>query len=314
MPFQIYIGGRGVGKTYSALVLGLKKKFLYLRRTATELETVASGFGNPFKVINRDYEVNVQCEYNSSLNFGAFTLEDETIGYCTALSTFAGLRGADFSDVELIIFEEFIPEVHKRKIKNEGDAFLNVYETINRNREMQGQPPVMVLFLANSISLDNPILLSLDAVKILQHMITKNQARFTDKERCLYIERVDNVGVTKDKVNTALYKLTKNSDFREQALDNKFSNDELHRIAKVQIQEYKPTICIGRFTIYQHKSENLLHIAMKQETAKKMMSEKESGALRRTFAIRYQIALDKNLITYDNYNTKLLFEELLARK
>ena len=37
-----------------------------------------------------------------------------------------------------IIFAEFIPEAHERLIKNEAAALFNFYETINRNRELDG--------------------------------------------------------------------------------------------------------------------------------------------------------------------------------
>ena len=60
MPFQVYIGGRGIGKSYSALrELALNvpsdEKWIYMRRTGKEIEACSTEFGNPFKTINNDF-------------------------------------------------------------------------------------------------------------------------------------------------------------------------------------------------------------------------------------------------------------------
>ena len=66
-PFQIFIGGRGVGKTYSALsgatVPERQDKFIFMRRTQAELDLLLDtdrGEGlNPFKPINKDFGRNI---------------------------------------------------------------------------------------------------------------------------------------------------------------------------------------------------------------------------------------------------------------
>ncbi|MBO7732845.1 MAG: phage DNA encapsidation protein, partial [Methanobrevibacter sp.] len=142
MPFKIIIGPRGCGKTYSVLdymqeVSSESSKFIYMRRDGTEIDSCASDYGNPFKSLNMDKGYSISPFQISKFNgFGIGNdITAECIGYGVALSTFASMRSQDFSDVDRIFFEEFIPEKHKRKIKGEGQALLNVYETINRNRE-----------------------------------------------------------------------------------------------------------------------------------------------------------------------------------
>ena len=66
-PFQIFIGGRGVGKTYSALSGATdperQDKFIFMRRTQAELDLLLDtdrGEGlNPFKPINKDFGRNI---------------------------------------------------------------------------------------------------------------------------------------------------------------------------------------------------------------------------------------------------------------
>ena len=70
-PFNIFIGGRGTGKTYSALTgftgdnprVHIYGKFLYMRRRQDDIEVCADtdkGEGaNPFKSINTDFKHNI---------------------------------------------------------------------------------------------------------------------------------------------------------------------------------------------------------------------------------------------------------------
>ena len=157
-PFIVVMNGRGTGKTFGALeyVIEHNVKFILMRRTQTQVELLRTDELSPFKAVNRikgwDIKVNPINKYVS----GVYREQDEAeelCGYILALSTFSNLRGFDASDVKLVIYDEFIPEPHDRPIKQEGNAFLNCYESINRNRELDGQPPLKVLLLSNTNTL-----------------------------------------------------------------------------------------------------------------------------------------------------------------
>ena len=158
-PFNFVCGGRGTGKTYDALRMARKnnRKFILLRRTQTQADTISNPKFSVFKPLNDDEGWNIQPEKVGD-HLKAFVDEDENIiGYVFALSTLSNMRGFDASDVELIIYDEFIPEKHERPIKNEAEALWNAYETINRNRELKGQAPVQHLCLANANDIRNPV-------------------------------------------------------------------------------------------------------------------------------------------------------------
>lgn len=314
-PFQIYIGGRGVGKTYSALddvISGDYQSFLYLRRSQKEIESVASGYANPFKRLNLDKGYEVESDYIKAKGFGTFTYKGELKGYSASLSTFSNLRSIDLSDVDIIVYDEFIPEKHRSKMKNECDALLNLYETVNRNREIQGKPPVKLILLANSISLASPVLIGLNIVPVIQHMIDKGHNRFTDRDRGLYVELVADVGITEAKRKTALYKLTANTDFGAQALENEFSSDRLDLVKNVRLIEYKPVFTFDIYTCYVHKANKTLYMAVKSEKATTRYTKTQGGQLRREFGMRYCLAIDMNRIYFDSYDTKVYFDEILA--
>lgn len=331
-PFQVYIGGRGIGKTYSSLrntifeadmtrkIPEPYNKFMYMRRIAKDIELCASEISNPFKRINRDCGSNVYAEFQRKDGYAVFkddiiNVDGEDLpaylGYGAALSTFSGLRGVDFSDVTTIVFDEFIAERHVRRIKDEGKVFLNMYETVNRNRELQGEPPVKVLLLANSISLASGILLEIGAVPIIASMIEKGQSRATVKERGLYIELVDSSKVAELKNETALYKLTKGTDFSREAIMNQFTQDNLDLAKKVRINEYKPIFNFCDFTYYKHKSRDEYYIAKRKDKAPVKFGSGDVDRLQTAFKWMYNNLVVSRKVFFDDYATKLVFDNIL---
>lgn len=320
MPFQVYLGGRGIGKTYSALEVitdPIYQKFGYLRNTEKEIILCDSKYGNPYKKRNLKEGTNIQCKYTETAHMGIFTdenAEGEVVGYGFGLSTFAGFRGADFSDIDVIFYDEFIPEKQIRLPKGLGRAFLNFYETVNRNRELEGEPPVIAILSANAISLSNDVLAELGAIEIIQKMIVEGRNRHTDPKRGLYIELVDSDIIAKLKAETALYKMTKGNDFHEQALHNKFSDDPLFLIRKVELIQYRPIASIGEYVIFKHKASDLMHIAKSNANAKKVFTYSERASFKTYFYTRYRNYLVNDAMTFDNYATKVFIEQLLGYK
>ena len=163
LPFLFCVGGRATGKTYGALedvrqrALDGQGKFAYMRRTQTQADVAGSPIYCPVKSITQDIFPD-----RSGKNLYQLIDKDKNVyGYIAALSTFSNLRGFDASEIDWIIFDEFIPESSERTMKNEGETFLNLYETVNRNRELKGKKPVFVLLMANSNQIAYSILLQL---------------------------------------------------------------------------------------------------------------------------------------------------------
>ena len=260
--FIFEIGPRGTGKSYGILkyILDSKIKFMMLRRTQTEADMISTAVTNPFKAIMMDnYGLQINPE-SISKNLSAFTVpgpteEDppERIGYLAALSTFATIRGADLSDVDLIFYDEFIPEKHQRPIKDEYAALMNVYETVNRNRELQGRKPVQLVCAANSNDIANPIFIGLEIVDRIARMMKKGIEMYKDPEKSLAVYMFMHSPISDKKAQTSLYKLTAGNDFQNMALRNMFDLDTRY-IRSRNLREFKPVVKIGELIIYEHKS------------------------------------------------------------
>ena len=238
LPFNFIVGGRGTGKTFGALdyVLTNKVNFILLRRTQAQIDIIGKKEFSPFKALERYHGIEVECKSISKYTSG-FYVEDELIGLTCALSTFSNLRGFS-SSADLLIFDEFIPERHERPIKEEGSAFLNVIETINRNRELDGGKPIQVLCLANANDIGNPIFMELGLVKIAEEMKLKGREFYKNPQRGLLLVNLENSPISKQKEETALYKLIKDTSFKRMALSNEFIEDKHNSERKYYVSEH----------------------------------------------------------------------------
>ena len=271
LPFNFIVGGRGTGKTYGALKELYKRelKFMLMRRTQTQLDTISKPEFSPFKSLNRDMELSVGIvqvgKYNGAFynmipgeKPGTLIAEGLPIGYTCALSTVANLRGFDASDVKVLLYDEFIPEGHERPIKNEGAAFLNAYETINRNRELYGENPLQVIAMANANELANPIFLEMGIATQAEKMIRKGQSYSIDKERGIGLFFLIDSPISNKKNNTALYRACK-SNFSDMAIKNIFVDEDSATIKPSNLKEYKPLVAIGELCVYEHKAKPLFY-------------------------------------------------------
>ena len=257
LPFNFVVGGRATGKTFTALMHTVETgtPFMLMRRTQAQADVINKPQFSPFRPINRYRNWDIKTKPISKNNSAIYDGEDETpLGYTCALSTIATMRGFDASDVELLIYDEFIPEKHERPLKNEGLAFLNAYETINRNRELDGRPPLQVLALANSNMLDNPIFVELGLVQRAYKMQCEGREISIDEKRGIGIFMLRESPISDGKRDTALYKAAGSGEFAAMSLGNEFARDDGILIKSMPLAGFNPLVSVGEICIYSAKS------------------------------------------------------------
>ena len=314
MPFNFVVGGRGTGKTYGALKTAYDEhmRFILMRRTQAQCDLINKPEFNPFKVLNSDTGSNAVVKSISKYNSKIIeeTEEDERIlGYTCALSTIANMRGFDASDVSLLIYDEFIPEKHERAIKNEGSAFLNAYETINRNREIKGDKPLQVLCLANAFNVANPIFLELGLVGRCEKMKNKGQELFIDKQRGVLLILLQNSKISKAKADTALYRLSSGS-YADLALSNDFVYNNTDNIKSLSLKEFKLICTVGEISIYKHKSRRQYYVSEHRTGSAPIFKSDDVNLqrYRKNYGLMLYSAYMRNNITCESLLTKSLFE------
>lgn len=273
---------------------------------------------NVFKKINSDKGCNVIAERDEDTGVFYDNTNDEKrmIGYLSALSTFSNFRGPDMSDVELIIWDEFIPEAQERMVKDAAVVFFNAYETINRNRELEGRPPVPVLFLANSNKIDNPMFIELGIVREAEKMLKKGIQYHINRDRGYMIIFLNESPISEQKRETALYKLVGDrSLFYKMSLDNSFNLEDTELIQSRKLTEYKPLVNVGEITIYQHKSNGSFYVSGHRIEAREAFTS-STPELKR-FMLKYSWLYQRylqQLVIFEDYMSLALFSIYLKGK
>ena len=314
VPFNFVVGGRGTGKTYGALKTAYENdiRFMLMRRTQAQCDLINKPEFNPFKVLNTDLKINAKVKSISKYNAKIVEETEETekiLGYTCALSTIANMRGFDASDVRLMIYDEFIPERHERAIKNEGSAFLNAFESINRNRELQNKPPLQVMCLANAFNIANPIFLELGLVGRCEKMKNAGQEIFIDKERGVLLVLLQNSRISKAKANTALYKLSSGS-YSDMALSNDFVYNNTDNIKSMALKEFKLLCTVGEISIYKHKSKRLFYVSEHRTGTAPLYKSDEVNLqrYRKNHGLTLYSTYMRNNVICESLLTKSLFE------
>ena len=308
---NIIIGGRGIGKTYSALSYVIKsgKPFIYLRNTDVQLKECITSFGNPFKRWNLDHDRNIYFKSEKS-HANIYDADDDSgqpIGYGLALSTFENLRGVDLSDVEYVLFDEFI---EKRSLSfRQFECFISFYETVNRNRELIGEQPLCCILLSNSQKLSNPILAGYGMIPVIENMIRTGQKEF--KKKGLYLS-LPSSEVSNMKRDTLNYTLINGSKIADEALNNAFAFDSFYGVKKQRLDEYVPMVQIDDLYIYRHKSSGQLYVCSSQAQNIPVFSSRDNiTAFLRAYGRKLMDAAASGKMYYSDFVTKTLILEII---
>lgn len=260
---NVIVGARQVGKTY-----GILKHFcesdirgIYLRRTLDELDLVSSSADlNPFLPLAAEgFHVDILKAGKGMYVWGDTDTEDEKRvitkqrGLGLSLGTIAKMRG--FSGVSFtdVFFDEFIPEKTVIKRKNEGDALLNAYVTINGNRELQGKPPLRMWLAANAFDIASDILAALGLTQEFDKLIRRGE-EYVMLKGGVFLAFPRSETVIDKRSETAMMSYLRQKDaggnFRAMALGNRFSYDSLDLVKPKSIKGYRPLMTVDDMYIW----------------------------------------------------------------
>ena len=269
--FVLTYGGRGAGKTYTILLelprLGLS--FFHLRRRQDTIDILNKpAFNDYVTKINPAEGTDIEPFPLTKKSAGYYHTETdengkrspvgELLGMTISLSTFATYRSVGLSEWPVIFYDEYIPQLEEQRIKHEGTAFFNLVESINRNRELKGIPPVTVFGTANPNNIANPIFMELPIVENAMKMKEKGlewmEIRRKNGQSILLIDFFKSP-ISKKKAETALYSVSQDEDFIAMAIGNKFSYNDTSEVRSDDLRQYKPVAQLGEMVFYRHKSE-----------------------------------------------------------
>ena len=259
-------GGRGPGKTYGTFdaLINHKSTFLYLRRTDTQYKIIANKETSPLNKLNTDMGyAYYPFRENDKISAVYDTEEDDKgklqpvgnpIGYFSSVLSFHNVRGVDLSRVDVIVYDEFVAESHVSRKQGEFEALLNLYESINRNRELAGRDPCKLIMLANSDTVYNPYFIGWHLVNQVLRMKRTGVDYYVDPKGYYTLVATDNSPISAEKSQTKFYKELEGTDFYNMAVASEFDYKPDAHVRPRAIREYTPMFTMGELTAYVHKS------------------------------------------------------------
>lgn len=326
LTFNIIVGGRGTGKTFGFLEqlrLDNPRPFLLMRRTQVQADLISNPRFSPLLALDRVRGCHTLTKkinkyiggiYEAEVNKdGTMEAYGPPLGYTAALSSIHNVRGYS-ADVDDIIFDEFNPEKGERQtISDEFNSFRNAYETLNRNRELEGRDPIRVWMLSNSNTLGNPYFIGLRIVEQVDKMIRKGQEVWKDPERGLMVVNLAASPISEKKAATALYRLTGPDEFTGMALGNEFSQEARSRTGSIPLRELIPLVQIGELQIYRHKGGRQLYGSLHRSGAPEIFTTDDAGVAR--FRAKYGWLWEyymEDQIIWQTYLPELLFRKFFG--
>lgn len=255
-PYIWIYGGRATGKTYGALkyLFETGTKFLLLRRTQTQVDTISIPDFAPYRKLDAaegwQHNTRKVSKYLSGIYEGENPLP---CAYMAALSTIANIRGFAADDIEVILYDEFIPERHEKRMSHEYEALQNAYETINRNRELEGRPPVKLIGLANTNDFANPVFMGFGLIREADKARKKGAEMWITKDKRHTLISTHKSPISAAKAETVQYQGVSDA-YSDMAIHGKFVRTSSSRIRSMPLAEYDPLVTVGEVTVYRHKS------------------------------------------------------------
>lgn len=324
--FNIVAGGRGIGKTYGALKMCIKhaiergEEFVYLRRYKPEIVNTRASF---FTAVESEFPGHDLRVNGNTLEYAPIDTRDDKkrewfrLGYLAVLSSAQSYKGANFSNVTKIIFDEFIKERGQgsRYLPNELDTFINFFVTVDRY-----QDKTQAFMLANSVSIMNPYFIGWDIAP--------------DKNKNGWVKKADNAVVAhfpdsadfKNSVyKTRFGKFIKDSEYARYSVENEF-DDNTPTLIEQKDQDARYVFTVetdrGAFSVWVNfkngdyyaqsrrprGSEKILTISVdRMDKNKQFVSYKDTrlGALRASF--------NHGMMTFDHARTRNSFMEIFKR-
>lgn len=316
VPFVVVVGGRGTGKTYGALRSCVEDKlqFALMRRKQVQLDIINKPQFSPIRPVCRDTGWKITTAPIARGLSGYYWYEEEDgrakitgppIGINIALATVANLRGYDASGLDILIYDEAIPEQGEQPIPGEWDKLANCYETLNRNRELEYRQPLKLVCLANANKQTAPILEGLHLVGKLDKMIQRGQSLYMDAKRGLALVLLKDSPISAAKSDTALYRLTAGTQYADMAINNAFAWDDKSRVKSMPLREMLPVLAVGEVTVYRHKSRREWYVSAHRSGAPELYgtTELELARLRRSTGWLWEATVDGN-VWYESYEVQ----------
>lgn len=319
-PFNIILGPRGTGKTYGGLKEIYEKEIpaILIRTTQSQADFICSDENTPFKSVLDDlgvlYTVRKLSRYTGAVYTayldGDIIHPDKKILTTAALSTFHNLRGFDGSAYKEVIYDEFNEEDKRTAKACTAQTFFNMYETINRNRELKGENPLITYLYGNSTNIFNDILIEFKLISKICEMERTGQEVSIMKDRGIALYVLQKSPISQRKKDTALYRATGEGAFADMALRNIFRDIDYKLVKPLPLKQINPIAACGEVVLYKVKSTGKDYVSLHRSGTPRELTQAEFISLYDRIA--FEIAFERG-ISFDTPEAKVLTKRLFIK-
>lgn len=250
---------RGPGKTYSVLWLAYYCNFpiIYMKRTDKDVARILKeepdiGLDqSPYKPLKRDKNlriVGVQIDDG----FGAFYEANEEgepggklLAYVLSFNKIQTFKGNDFSEVELLVFDEFIPQLGERIKKSEGENLLDLYQTVSRDRLKRGRKPLKLILFANAEQISVPVTQELEILDELAELNGSGETHLYLEDRDIMLHHITNEEVPiQDIEKQGIWKGMKGTAWFDKSFGGQFVHNDFSNVTSRSLKRSRPLLQI----------------------------------------------------------------------
>lgn len=232
--FNFIIGARGTGKSFGSKeyvidkFIKTKEQFGYIRRYKEDLKRPMEQFFKDIEYKYPDFEFKIDGEKFlirlKPANDKEKWTEKDIAGYGFSLSTANNKKSISYPDITTLIFDEFLLEKGNQiYLPGEPLKLLNLYETIARPGT--GHKRVILLMLANAISITNPYFLFFN-LKMPMKPDKNGRWIWKIKDKSILVEEVKNEKFIDVKRNSEFGRLIEGTQYADYSIENKFLLDD----------------------------------------------------------------------------------------
>ena len=320
---------RGPGKTVSGLayMLAEGKKFLYMKRTKLDVETLCSETQNadydvddinPFSPINRIIGSNYAARFiDKKTAFAGFYQCDSDgnaigapAGYCLAFNSVKSIKGMNFDFCDYIIFDEFIPQIGEKVNAREGELLLDLLKTAQRDRIQRGLPQIRLLLFANAESIATPVTRTLEVMDDIIELTYSEDTHRYIQERGILLHHIKphEVAISRAEEDTGLYKAMKGTAWGAKTYEGLFAHNDFTTLKKVNMRGYKCQTSYfyenRRVYIYMNSEGRYYMTYSKDNKCKEVYNlniEGEAAAFYYEWVGELQVAIIEGMLNVEKY-------------
>lgn len=262
ITFFFFVGGRNTGKTFNTVkdLTDRHLQYFYFRRTDTQLKiSFKAGLYNKISQHYPEYS-GYSCEYNKEISM-IFSPDNDLIGFGGSFTTADNLTGGDYSMIKAMFWDEFIRKKNERRtLYDELETLKWTYETIARNRELEGEDPLLFIGCSNSNTITNDIFIGLNCVHDLENVIKRGGDTYIDYERRFMVVMMETPEeLLEARKETAIAQFSKGSNYYDLSLKNEFADDDFDMVKRISIKGFKPVCKINNAYLWKKKGQEFYY-------------------------------------------------------